>query len=82
VGELPAWAVYSRIGPRTFHSVGRVWNYDANANPTGYLDVEFTYTVSKDGKTYHGEGTLVFFDNNGNPLGPPTTIYDDGTRVA
>ena len=76
------WAVYRRVGPNTFHGVGRFWNYDASANPTGFASVDQITTVSKDGKSYHGEATLQFFDNDGNPLGPPTVIYDNGTRVA
>jgi hypothetical protein len=75
------WAIFKRVGRRKFRGVGRFWTYDTNANPTGFGAVDQTTTVSEDGKTYHGEGSLRFFDNNGNLLGPPTTIFDDGTRI-
>jgi hypothetical protein len=61
--------------------IGRFWTYDPNANPTGFGAVDQTTTVSENRKTYHGKGSLQFFDNNGNSLGPPTTILDDGTRI-
>jgi hypothetical protein len=77
-----AWQTYKWVGPREFQAVGRFWTYDTNANPTGFGAVSPKFTVSKDGKTYHGEGPLQFFDNNGNSLGPPITIFDDGTRIA
>jgi hypothetical protein len=75
------WGTFKRVGHRKFRGIGRFWTYDPNANPTGFGAVDQTTTVSEDGKTYHGEGPLQFFDNNGNPLGPPTTILDDGTRI-
>jgi|ERR1700687_5795022 len=54
---------------------------DLSANPTGFGTVDQTNTLSEDGKTYHGEGPLQFFDNDGNPLGPATTLFDDGKRI-
>jgi len=77
-----AWQTYKRVGPEEFQAVGRFWTYDTNGNNTGFGAVSVKFTVSKDGKTYHGEGPLQFFDNNGNSLGPPITIFDDGTRIA
>ena len=77
-----AWQTYKRVGPREFQAVGRFWTYDMNANPTGFGAVSVKFTVGKDGKTYHGEGPLQFFDSNGNSLGPPITIFDDGTRIS
>jgi len=52
-----------------------------SASPTGFATVDGTTAVSEDGKTYHGEGALQFFDNDGNPLGPATRIFDDGKRI-
>lgn len=75
------WAIFKRVGHRKFRGIGRFWTYDPNANPTGFGALDQTTTVGEDGKTYHGEGPLRFFDNNGNPLGPPTMILDDGTRI-
>ena len=80
--ESSAWGVWSKIGPRQFRVTARFWTYDASANPTGFATVDFTFTLSSDGTTYHGEGPLQFFDNNGNPLGPPIPTFDDGTRIA
>ena len=75
------WGTFKRVGRRKFHGIGRFWTYDPSANPTGFGAVDQTTTVSEDGKTYHGKGSLQFFDNNGNSLGPPTTILDNGTRI-
>jgi hypothetical protein len=75
------WAIFKRIGHRKFRGIGRFWTYDANANPTGFGTVDQTTTVSEDGNTYHGEGPLQFFDNNGHSLGPPVTIIDKGKRI-
>jgi hypothetical protein len=75
------WAIFKRVGSRKFRGIGRFWIYDPSANPTGFGTVDQTTTVSEDGKTYHGEGPLQFFDNNGNALGPPSTIFDDGIRI-
>ncbi len=76
------WGTFKRVGHRKFRGIGRFWTYDPNANPTGFGAVDQTTIVSEDGKTYHGEASLQFFDNNGNPLGPPTTIIDKGNRIA
>ena len=78
----PLWALTRRIGPRRFHGVGRFWTYDPNANPSGYAGVDQIATVSDDGKTYRGEGSLQFFDTSGNPLGPPAPLRDNATRIA
>jgi hypothetical protein len=75
------WAIFKRVGPRTFRGIGRFWTYDSSANPTGFGTVDQTTKVSEDGRTYYGEGPLQFFDNSGNPLGPPTTIIDKGKRI-
>lgn len=79
------WAVFKRVGHRKFRGIGRFWTYSTpdgtNATPSGFGAVDQITIVSEDGKTYHGEGPLQFFDNNGNPLGPPTTILDDGKRI-
>jgi hypothetical protein len=75
------WGTFKRVGHRKFRGIGRFWTYDPTANPTGFGAVDQTTTVSEDGKTYHGKGSLQFFDNNGNSLGPPTTILDKGTRI-
>lgn len=75
------WGIFKRVGHRKFRGIGRFWTYDPRANPTGFGAVDQTTTVSEDGKTYHGEGSLQFFDINGNSLGRPTTILDDGTRI-
>jgi hypothetical protein len=77
-----AWGVWSHVGPRQFRVIARFWTYDASANPTGFATVDFTFTLSRDGRTYRGEGTLQFFDNDGNPLTPPIPTLDDGTRIA
>jgi hypothetical protein len=76
-----AWGTWKRVGHRKFRVIGRYWTYDPNENPTGFGAVDFTLTLSKDGKTYHGEGPTQFFDNNGKSLGPPSTTFDDGTRI-
>ena len=75
------WGAFKRIGPRQFHGVGRFWTYDANFNPTGFATVDQINTISTDGKAYHGEGALQFFDNNGNSLGPASPLLDDSKRV-
>jgi hypothetical protein len=80
--ESPAWGVWSKIGPRQFRVIARFWTYDASANPSGFATVDFTFTLSRDGRTYHGEGPLQFFDNDGNPLTPPIPTFDDGTLIA
>jgi len=76
------WGTFKRIDTRKFRGIGRFWLYDPSANSVGYATLDQITTVSENGKTYHGEGPLQFFDNNGNPLGPSTTISDDGTRIA
>jgi hypothetical protein len=76
------WAVFKPVGQRTVRGIGRFWTYDSNANPTGFGAVDQITTVSEDGKTYHGEGPLQFFDNDGNALGSPTIIIDTGKRIA
>jgi len=77
-----AWGVWKKIGPRQFQVIARFWTYDPSANPTGFATLDFTFTLSGDGTTYHGQGPTQFFDNNGNPLGPPIPTLDDGTRIA
>ena len=77
-----AWGVWQRVGNRAFRYTFRFWTYDPNANPTGYADTVFTSTVSKDGKSYHGEGLTQLRDVNGNPIGPPFASFDDATRLA
>ncbi len=76
-----AWGAWKRVGERKVRVVGRFWTYNPDATPSRFASIDFTVTLSKDGKTYHGEGPIQFFDNNGNPLGPPTTTFDDGTRI-
>ncbi len=76
-----AWGTWKRVGDRKFRVVARFWTYNPNATPSGFAAVEFTVTLSNDGKTFHGEGPSQFFDNNGDPLGLPSTIFDDGTRI-
>jgi hypothetical protein len=75
------WGIFKRVGHRKFRGTGRFWTYDVSASPTGFATVDGTTTVSEDRKTYHGEGPLQFFDNDGNPRGPATTIFDDGKRI-
>jgi hypothetical protein len=75
------WGAFKRIGPRQFHGVGRFWTYDANFNPTGSATVDQVNTISPDGKAYHGDGSLQYFDLNGNSLGPAAAFSDDSTRV-
>ncbi|MBV8632112.1 MAG: hypothetical protein JOZ83_14370 [Silvibacterium sp.] len=75
------WGAFKRIGPHQFHGIGRFWTYDANFNPTGFATVDQINTVSRDGKKYHGDGALQYFDNNGNSVGPATAFSDDSTRV-
>ncbi|SPF39414.1 exported hypothetical protein [Candidatus Sulfopaludibacter sp. SbA4] len=77
-----AWGRWTKTGPGKFHMIARFWTYDSKANPTGYVTVDFTYTLTADGKRYHGVGPMQSFDNNGNSLGPPTTTFDDGVRIA
>jgi hypothetical protein len=76
-----AWGIWEHVGHGRVRVVGRFWTYDAHANPTGFSAVDFTVTVSQDGNTYNGEGTLEFFDTKGTSLGPPTPIRNDGTRI-
>jgi hypothetical protein len=78
---IALWGIFKRVGPREFRGTGRFWTYDVSASPTGFATVDGTTAVSEDGKTYHGEGALQFFDNDGNPLGPATRIFDDGKRI-
>ena len=80
--ESSAWGVWKKIGPLQFQVILRVWTYDSSANPTGFGTGDFIYTLSTDGMTYHGEGSLQYFDNNGNPLGPPIPTIDDARRIA
>jgi len=75
------WGAFKRIGPRQFHGVGRFWTYDANFNPTGFATVDQINTLGADGKKYHGDGALQYFDNIGNSLGPAVAFSDDSTRV-
>jgi len=76
------WGIWRRIGPRKYREIARFWTYDPNANPTGFATLDFTFTLSEDGNSYHGEGFTQFFDTNGNSLGPPSATLDDGTRIA
>jgi hypothetical protein len=75
------WATFKLIGDRTVRGVGRFWTYDPHANPTGFGALVQTTTVSADGKSYQGVGPLQFYDSNGNALGSPTTILDNGVRI-
>jgi len=77
-----AWGRWTKIKDRTFHMIARFWTYNSNATPSGFATVDFTYTLSADGKHYHGAGPMQFFDTAGNSLGPPTTTFDDGVRIA
>ena len=79
--ESSAWGVWKQVGPGQFRVILRVWTYDPSANPTGYGAGDFIFTLSTDGRTYHGQGPLQYYDNNGNPLGPPIPTLDDGTRI-
>ena len=76
------WGTFTQTGPRTFRGTGRFWTYDPHANPTGFGALIQTTTISNDGRTYHGEAPLQFFDSNGNALGPAVTILDDGVLIA
>jgi hypothetical protein len=76
-----AWGIWERVGQRKFRSIGQYWTYNPDATPSGFAFGDLTSTVSKDGKTYHGEGRLQYFDNNGSPLGPLLTFFNDGTRI-
>lgn len=76
-----AWGAWKRVRERRFHLVARFWTYNPDASPSGFASVDFLYTLSNDGNTYHGEGPTQFFDNNGIPLGPPSATFDDGTRI-
>ena len=80
--ESSAWAVWRHVGPRQFRLIARVWTYDPSANPTGFGTVDMIFTLSRDGRTYHGEGITQFFDNDGNPVTPPIPTLDEGTRIA
>jgi hypothetical protein len=64
-----ALGTWERVSRRKFHVIGQFWTYDTSANSTGFAAVHVTITVSKDGNTYHGDGTITFFDNDGNSLG-------------
>jgi hypothetical protein len=75
------WGAFKRTGSRQFHGIGRFWTYDANFNPTGFATVDQVNTLSPDGKAYHGDGALQYFDNNGNSLGPAAPFFDDSRRV-
>jgi hypothetical protein len=76
-----AWGTWKRVGERKLHLVARFWTYNADATPSGFAALDSVFTLSKDGKTYHGEGSTQFFDNDGNPLGLPSATFDDGTRI-
>jgi hypothetical protein len=76
-----AWGTWKRVGERKLHLVARFWTYNADATPSGFAAQDSIFTLSKDGKAYHGEGPTQFFDNDGNPLGPPSATFDDGTRI-
>ena len=80
--ETSAWGRWTKLGDRTFRMIARFWTYDPQANPTGFATLDFTYTLSQDGKKYHGVGPTQFFDNNGNALTPPLQTFDDGVRIA
>lgn len=80
--ESSAWGRWTKVGDRTFKMIARYWTYTPAAVATGFATLDFTYTLSADGKTYHGVGPTQFFDNNGNSLGPPATTHDDGVRIA
>lgn len=76
-----AWGTWKQVGERELHLVARFWTYNSDATPSGFAALDSIFTLSKDGKTYHGEGLTQFFDNNGNPLGSPAATLDDGTRI-
>ena len=75
------WGTFKRVGHRQFRGIGRFWTYGPGGTPTGFGAADQITTVSEDGKTYHAEGPLQFFDNAGNSLGPATTLFDDGNRI-
>ena len=77
-----AWGAWTKMGDRMFHLIARFWTYSPTAVPTGFAAINFTYTLSADGKTYHGVGTTEFYDTNNHPLGPPVPTTDDGMRIA
>ena len=76
-----AWGIWERVGQHKFRAIGQFWTYNPDATPSGFAFGDLTSTVSKDGKTYHGEGRLQYFDNSGNPLGAPLPFANDGTRI-
>jgi len=75
------WGAFRKIGDRTYRGVGRFWTYSPTAVWTGFGTVNQTTTLSKDGNSYHAEAAGRFYDTNGNPLGPATTLLDNGVRV-
>ncbi|MBV8207131.1 MAG: hypothetical protein JO041_10085 [Acidobacteria bacterium] len=77
----PLWAIYKRIGRRTFHGGGRFWTYEPNGTPNGFAAVEQITTVDEQGRRYQGEGTIQFFDPSGAPLAPASPVVDDGQRI-
>jgi len=77
-----AWGVWTSLGNHKFKVIARFWIYTPTAVPVGYAAINFTYTLSADGKHYAGVGTTSSFDTNNNPLGPPAVTYDNGVRIA
>ena len=78
-----AWGIWERVGLHRLRLTIRYWTYDAHANPTGFgaSTGNVRITLNKDGNSYSGEGALQFFDNNGNPVGPPTPALLQATRI-
>ena len=73
---------WKQVGRAAYRAVARFWTYSSSAVPSGFVTVEAIFTLSADGKKYHGAGPLQFFDTKGNSLGPPVTTQDDGVRIA
>lgn len=76
------WGIWRKVGSRKYRIIARFWTYDPSANPTGFATIDFSFTLSKDGNSYHGEGAIQYYDTNGNPLGSPSATLDDGRRIA
>jgi hypothetical protein len=76
-----AWGRWKKVGERDYRVIARFWTYTPAAVPSGYAAIDFTYTLSKDGKKYAGVGVTTFYDTNNAVLFSAQT-YDDGVRIA
>ncbi|SPF56486.1 exported hypothetical protein [Candidatus Sulfopaludibacter sp. SbA4] len=73
--------VWAQTGTFTYTLYHISWTFDMNGNLTGTAVFKETMTLSRDGNSYTGTGTVEFFDNNGNLLETDGPAQITATRI-